>query len=320
MGLLKRLQTTDSFKRMPVHDGLVVIEGRRLKALQSVLLMMLDDVLTVCEAESIPMTLGGGTCLGAVRHHGFIPWDDDIDINMTRKGYERFRSVFLEKYGQKYDVLDPARTDDYPVICPQIRLKGTVVRTREDFRSDRCGAFIDVCIIEDIPSSPILRTAQGLGSLALGLLASCRRFAQHKDHYLQLAEGSDDVTASVKLKARIGSLLFFTTFGALNRAWDSLNSACRNDASTFISIPGGRKHYFGEMLRRDDYFPVSYGEFEGLRVPLPKDPDFYLRSLYGDSYMTPPPKSAREKHVVLEFDLGRFGVSDMGKSGVDDVR
>ena len=304
MKLFSRLQTMEAFKLMGSGEGLVVIEGERMKALQSVLFEMLKDVIKVCEREEIDMTLSGGTCLGAIRHHGFIPWDDDIDINMTRAGYERFWPIFEAEYADKYWILDAARTEDYAVICPQIRKKGTVVKTRDDFNDETDGACIDICILENVPNSGILRALQGTLSLGFGLLASCRRFAQHKEHYLSLAGNDNEVAASVKFKVGIGQLLPFTTYGKLNRIWDKINSACSNETTKNMSIPGGRKHYFGETYRREDFFPVSYGEFEGIRVPLPKNPDAYMRQLYGDDYMTPPPIEKREKHVVLEFDLG----------------
>ena len=73
-----------------------------------------------------------------------------------------------------------------------------------------------------------------------------------------------------------------------------------------MTVPVGRKHYFGELRPRSDYFPVSHGSFGGLTVPLPKNTDSYMRSLYGEGYMTPPSEGNREKHVVYEFDLGDY--------------
>lgn len=274
-----------------------------MKKLQNVLLESLSDILTVCRENEIEITMGGGSCLGAVRHKGFIPWDDDIDLNITREGYEKFAPLFLEKYGDKYWLLDAQRTDDYPVICPQVRRKGTVVRNRDDFKKDECGACIDLCIIENIPDNPMLQGCQGFASLALGLLASCRRFYQHKAGYLALAAGNEAATRAVKIKSRIGSVLFFTDYGKLNALWDRCNSLCKNTASTYVSVPGGRLRYFGERYLREDFFPACRGMFEGMEVPLPRNVDGYLSHLYGDDYMTLPPESEREKHAVVELQI-----------------
>ena len=104
------LSTVGAFKRLPEQEGVIRVEGELLKSLQRVLCDMLSDIARVCEEEHIDYVLGGGTCLGAIRHHGFIPWDDDVDINMTREGYRRFRTALLEAYPGKYVIQDASAT------------------------------------------------------------------------------------------------------------------------------------------------------------------------------------------------------------------
>ena len=95
------LSTFDVFKQID-SEGLIEVSGERLCALQEVLLRMLGDLDRVCAKHDIPYTLGGGSCLGAVRHHGFIPWDDDLDINMTRDSYRRFIDVYESELKDRY--------------------------------------------------------------------------------------------------------------------------------------------------------------------------------------------------------------------------
>ena len=97
-------------------------------SLQRVLTRMLGDLNEVCARHGIAYTLGGGTCLGAVRHHGFIPWDDDVDINMTREGYGRFVKAYELEMKDKYWLHDCNRTPGYELAFPRLRLKGTVVK------------------------------------------------------------------------------------------------------------------------------------------------------------------------------------------------
>ncbi len=87
------LSTMDAFKNLKSGD-LVTVDDEMLKKIQNVLLGILDDIIAVCEKYEIPYTLGGGSVLGAVRHQGFIPWDDDIDVNFSRRDYERFIPAF----------------------------------------------------------------------------------------------------------------------------------------------------------------------------------------------------------------------------------
>lgn len=311
------LSTFDIFKKVDAGD-LIELSGKKLESLQVVLLQMAREVDAVCAEHRIPYTFGGGSCLGAVRHQDFIPWDDDLDINMTRDGYRRFIDVYESELKDRYWLHDCERTPGYDLAFPRLRLKGTTVRTRDDFDNQECGAYIDIFIIDNAPSNALLRNAHGFISMALGFAYSCRRFAAHAADYLALVEGDAAATSAFKKKIFIGKLLSFRPVESWTRAWDRWNSRCHDEGSSHVTIPVGRKHYFGELQLRSDYFPVSHGSFGDLTVPLPKNTNVYMRSLYGEEYMTPPSEGDREKHVVYEFDLGDFANDVCGAEEVND--
>lgn len=288
------LSTMDAFKNLKSGD-LVTVDDEMLKKIQNVLLGILDDIITVCEKYKIPYTLGGGSVLGAVRHQGFIPWDDDIDVNFSRRDYERFIPAFRKEFGEKYWIHTPEATDNYGLLFARVRLKGTMLRTRDDFWTEECGAFVDLFILENTFDNLVLRWIHGMGCQALGLLLSCRKFYRDRKFMLELAHGNPELLRAVRVKialgfcASIGSVNFWTR---LANRWSGL---CRDDHSEMVAAPAGRKKFWGELYRRRDMLEIEKKTFEGRCVNCPKNYEMYLTHMYGD-YMTLPPEEDRERH------------------------
>ena len=118
------LVTFDAFKHNQ-SEMCQALDSEQLARLQHVLLEMLDDIILVCSREGIDYMLGGGSALGAARHQGMIPWDDDIDLNMTRADVQRFIPAFEAAFSDKYWIHTPEKSDNYALLMPQIRKKGT---------------------------------------------------------------------------------------------------------------------------------------------------------------------------------------------------
>lgn len=312
-----KLSTVDAFKHLQAADCFVEIKGENMFRLQKVLLGMLEDIVGICNRYGIEYTLGGGACLGAVRHAGFIPWDDDIDFNIARKDVNRMLDILRRDREDRYWVHDVNGTENYELDLIKVRLKGTVLKTRDDVKNgEEAGVPFEIFIIENVPDNAILRYLHGFGSMALGFIYSCVRFAENGESYLSLAKGNSEASRAFRVKIAIGRLFSFRSASRWCRTWDAWNSLCRDEGSRYVSIPAGRKHYFGELYLRSDYFPASEGEFEGMRVSLPARPEVYLTALYGPDYMVPPPPEGREAHLCLEFDLGGYGPEgDDGEGG-----
>ena len=305
------LSTVDIFKNLRSPDTLELSDDQ-LRDLQEVLYEILGDIVRFCDKYKIRYELGGGSVLGAVRHGGIIPWDDDIDLNMPRKDYEKFRRLFPRKMGDKYWIHTPEQTDNLALLFSRVRLKGTSVKTREDYYTDECGAFIDIFIIENTFDNAFLRKVHGYGSLALGLLLSCRKFWRDRKMMMQLVKKSEhSENRNLVKKARrifiikilLGMPLAILPINFWTRLANGWNGICHNNRSQYVTTPCGRKHFFGELYKRSELVDTVKMDFGGISCNIPKEYDRYLTKLYGN-YKKIPKKAEQEKHIFYKpFEL-----------------
>lgn len=291
------LSTFDMFKNTS-SSICQALDQIQLVRLQNTLLEMLDDIITVCNTERIDYMLGGGSALGAARHQGIIPWDDDIDVNMTRKEVQRFLPAFKRAFSEKYWIHTPEEYNNYALLMIQIRKKGTCLKTRDDFWHEECGACIDIFVIENTFDCKPLRIVHGMGSLAFGLLLSCRKFYRDRKQLLEFAQGNREIVSVLNKKIAIGFLISFLPINMLTRMANGWNKMCKNDHSRYVTIPSGRKHFFGEMGLREDVASTRECVFSKRNCRCPANLEEYLSRLYGD-YMKIPEEHDIEKHYYF---------------------
>lgn len=296
------MQTFNLFKDKPGENTFVLTECQ-IKEVQKVTWSIAQDIIDICESNDIDYFLDGGSCLGAIRHQGFIPWDDDIDIAIKREDFLRFEKSFMSSYSEKYWMHIPGTTANYSLPLIQIRRKGTVFRSRDDFTDTENGVPVDLYIIENTFNNPLLRYLHGALTNFSLLVLSCRKFAKHLDYYIWFAQGLESAIKGAKRKALIGRFLGFISLPRAEKfaVWSA--KLCNNNKSKWVSIPSGWEHFFGGLNQRNSLFPTTRATFEGREVSVPKDYDSYLKGLYGDNYMTPPPADKHEMHILSELYL-----------------
>jgi lipopolysaccharide cholinephosphotransferase len=262
---------------------------------------MYQDVAVVCEKYNLCIMLSYGSVIGAIRHKGFIPWDDDMDVMMPRKDYNMLIKIFNKELGDKYYLSVPRNGDDSRTLFMTINKKNTLMVGVTDFIvKNMKGIKLDVFSIEDVPNNFLMQKIKGSLAVLFRFIVLSINFyldKNHKQYY------SSSVQAKLWFYFRyfIGASVSIFSRRYLYDKYDSFVSSSKGNK--FVTIcTSGRGGYLKEILPRDVFFPVSKGIFEGIEVNLPNKPDVYLRREYGD-YMRIPPPEKRERHYFIDFSL-----------------
>ena len=279
-----------------------MLEDEEFIQYRSIILGMAQDIIQICGEHGLKYALGGGSALGAIRHSGFIPWDDDFDILMPRQDYEKLIQILEETRSEQYWLHTPQKTADYGMLFLQIRKKGTVACGRDEFSEDERGICLDVFPIENTFDFKPLRLFHGMVSLFLCFVVSCNKFYRHQDHILKFALGSKELEKTIKKKALLGKCFSFLSLTSWAKLTDGWHCIIKSNKTKMVTVPSGRKHYFGEIYYRDAFIETDIAEFEGHHWNVPRDIEGYLTQLYGN-YMQIPPEDEREKHVFLKVEF-----------------
>ena len=250
------------------------VGDRELKDIQ---LEILCNVTEFCEKHGLRYFLAYGTLLGAIRHKGYIPWDDDIDIHMPRPDYERF----LQEYNSTSEcniAVSQEVTPGYRVAFAKVYRKGTIVREFH-FKPDVFGVYIDIFPLDGYEGE---KQARKCGEM--------RRF-MHVKNSIFLPQ----MPLARKLRLAVTKLMLLP-FGMpfMLRRIKRIATRREYDSSSVVFSSYSRfawKEYFPREIF-DNYIMV---EFEGRAFRAPHDCDIYLRALYGD-YMTLPPVEKQVSH------------------------
>ena len=291
----------EGFAKSPLVHPLSAEELQKLKTL---VFEAFEDFDRVARKYQIFYTASGGTVLGCIRHRGFIPWDDDIDLMMPRKDFERLKTVFETELGSKYTLCAPELGQGHGTMMCQMKRRGTVLRSYNEVSKEDAGIPLDIFILENTYDAFLPRNLHGTACLAMGLLMSARKMAYDLPYLEPYFEGNKALKKSYQKKALLGKMISFLSLDQVSRLAERVYSLCRNDQSRYVTIPSGRKHFYGELYLRNDMCNAQEADFENRKIPIPVGYARYLRALYGGNYMQLPPEEDREQHPVMEIAFG----------------
>lgn len=241
-----------------------------------VMLRILRIVDKICRKEDIPYWVDFGTLIGVIRHSGYIPWDDDIDIVVPRKELKRLEQAF-EKYLPDDIFYQTYKTDEArQMFISKIRDKYSTFEVRDAFKGEHTGIFIDVFAAD---------------------------YVKKKYNILFFVKYFYPLACSVNLFWRLVRKSLYPISKPIFKAigierLDNFflrHNADLQDAK-YISYGIGASTIFPH--KKETIFPLKRGIFEGYEVNIPNDSDKCLRNIFGDYMQFPPEEERVNKHAV----------------------
>lgn len=270
------------------------MDSSTLRKVQLVQLEIAEEIARVCDLNNIKYFLTDGTLLGSIRHKGFIPWDDDLDIGMLRCEYEKFLTIAPSCLNKKYKLVEWKSDSNYPHPMGKIIKRGTVYKESKRRDLGEQGIWVDVFPYDDVLGNITQRTFQ-LKLLRALIRAKCRYSTWHV---------SDGIIISKYLK----NIPFRIVSKFLKKEWliKKYESVSRMDEEKKCNYvyENGTDDYKEWIFKKEYLSELVIGKFENHDFYIPKKYNEYLTTAYGD-YMVLPPKEQREnRHLIKEIDFG----------------
>lgn len=252
-----------------------------LDELKQIQLNILSDIHTFCEKEGINYSLAYGTLLGAVRHKGYIPWDDDIDIMMKRQEYERFIRIYKHP---SYVIADTSTMKDYYLPFAKVCDSRTVMHEKTTQKLD-IGVYVDVFPIDNMPDS----------EEDLDKMFSTKKF-WNSIHNLKIVDIDKNRALSKNIILSLSHVFLsiipisyvVSKMKTISIRYNGLNTS---NKAVFVTADNRRKWVLPSTIY-EEYDDIT---FEDMTFRSVKEVDKYLTAMYGD-YMQLPPIDEQVSH------------------------
>lgn len=259
--------------------------------LRKVQIELLDEFVRICEVYNLTYFLTAGTLLGAVRHKGYIPWDDDIDVAMSRKDYEKFKDIYENEKDTNYYLLSNRSSGDikfdyrsYTKFCK----KGTIFADNHGDPEKYTGIFIDIWPFDKC-----------------FLVFSCiqTNLIKHTWKFYRLKSKIDKPLKKPKYLL-INIICFIFSLKYFETLHNKLYLIFNNTNAKYISFFCGSKYgYKNETHKYTVLFPLTKLKFEEKYYNTPGNWDVFLKEMYGYNYMQLPPENQRIDHNIKYIAL-----------------
>lgn len=269
---------------------MVKIEGEVLRKLQMTELEMIIEVDRICRKYNIQYFLDAGTLLGAIRHNGFIPWDDDADIIMLREEYEKFCDVCKKELDTERFFFQDYRTDDQYLwgYAKMRRNNTTFLREGQEHIKCHTGVCIDIFYCDNVPDTWLLRRMHYF-------YCYCIRKGQYSKVGKKV-EKNFFMRSWYFLLSKIPRNFWFRQLEILA----DITNRKETKLVRHMTFPMPKRYRYG--IPKEFFLSSSEKNFEGYRFKVFKQYDEYLKMLYGD-YMVLPPQNERQVHPASKLEF-----------------
>lgn len=262
----------------------------QIRHLQQVILGIIKDIDELCTTHGIEYYLLGGSTIGAIRHQGFIPWDDDLDISMTDANYHKFLAVARESLDkEKYYLQEGLK--DWALDFSKVRLRGTYIKEEETSVNpeNENGIFVDIFRLDNAPNNRIAQIWQ----------YTCAKYCTA---YTLSVRSYKTASFSKRL---IMSLTFPMKCKPIRDFMFHQVDKYNHKDTNYLAFYFGRTRLHSSIIRKDVYGTPTRVKFENLMLPVPENYDAYLTQMFGN-YMQLPPVEQRTPGHILEIDFGQY--------------
>lgn len=294
-----KLNVPTDFFNEEIRNGYRVTHN--VKELWAVELDLLVELDRVCQKHGIHYVVSGGTLLGAVRHHGFIPWDDDIDVMMMRDQYERLCEVAKQEFRNPYFFQTEENDPGFMRRFARLRNSQTtgIIKWEYPLRPTfNQGIFIDIFPLDAVTSKTVMYKKQCRDERKyLGFFSFSNMI--ERNSYPYTSQVLPRITKQI-LHRIIGPI--FRLLGVCHYLYGKIQQNCQlynKEGCEYVSLLSFQIDNLDWMVRRSSLEDVIHVPFEFVKVPIIKKYDEHLKRKYGD-YMTP--QKAPSCHGELIFD------------------
>lgn len=281
-----------------------------LKDIQCAALDILLDFVRVCDSLKLTYYISGGTYLGAIRHNGFIPWDDDVDVAMPRKDYDKLLLCGDNFFCKDYKLVHYSKQDNVIHYCAKLESSKYQLIDNTASVPRKVNIWIDIFPLDGMPDNAIVTKLHELRLLSLRGLFKLSLF----DKIVNQKNRNRPVYENVIID--IARHVNFSRFMNPNKRMQALDKTLSKydfySSKKIMNFMGSYK-FKSIMDRKNIYSDGAFYSFEGHKLRGPKNYDAYLRKIYGD-YMKLPPLEERNWHQTSIVDETSCGLGGGGRN------